>query len=603
MGPERATNPTPEAIERTVRDALFAWGEDRTRLLQILRFIEATYGHIPDEAIQRLARALAAPIGEIRGVIRFYTFLHEQPRGRYAISISDNIVDRMQGSLEATAYLARGLGVAVGETRADGQVSLERTSCTGMSDQGPAALVNGYAIPQLERRRLDVMIDRIQKNAPLDSWPMGLFDIQDNLRRKDAMLCNNCAFGEAIEAVRHRGTEASLAELSRAGLRGLGGAGFRTAVKWQACREAPGDTRYVVCNADEGEPGTFKDRVLLEHFADLVIEGMTVCAQIVGARQGYLYVRGEYRYLLEHLEDVLARRRTTGLLGEGLHEGGWVPFDITIHVGSGAYVCGEESALIESLEGKRGIPRIRPPFPVTHGYRQAPTVVNNVETFAAAARITKLGADWFRGYGTPESPGTKLLSISGDCALPGVYEYPFGTSVERILTDCGATDTGAVQIAGPAGRLLPPRAFGRRIAFEDLPTGGSFMVFDRSRDILGIVRNFAEFFAHESCGFCTPCRVGTQLIKNDLDQIAAGRGDPTTVEELRTLAETLKAGSHCGLGKTAPNPLVDLLEAFPSAYQPAVQNRIAPGPSFDLEAALAPARRAAPRPEHTPVEE
>jgi [NiFe] hydrogenase diaphorase moiety large subunit len=367
------------------------------------------------------------------------------------------------------------------------------------------------------------------------------------------------------------------------------------------CRNAPvpndvqgGGTRIVVCNADEGEPGTFKDRVLLTRHADAVFEGMTVAARVLDARRGFVYLRGEYRYLLETLQAVLQRRRDAGLLGRAILGTEGFDFDIEIHLGAGAYVCGEESSLIESLEGKRGTPRIRPPFPVEKGYRGQPTVVNNVETFCAASHIALHGGAWWAAHGTPASSGTKVHSISGDCERPGIYEYPFGVSIEQMLHDCGAHRTQAVQVGGPSGVCLAAPEFGRRIGFEDVPTAGAFMVFNETRDMFEVARCFAHFFAHESCGFCTPCRVGTELIMRRMDKLAAGHGSLIDETELRELDALLHGATHCGLGATAANPLRDTLLRFKPAYERRLQQpSFVPG--FDLDAELAPARRATGR--------
>ena len=295
-------------------------------------------------------------------------------------------------------------------------------------------------------------------------------------------------------------------------------------------------------NADEGEPGTFKDRVLLNSYAHQVLEGMTLCAAIIGAEQGFLYLRGEYLYLYEKLQNILKERREAGLLGQNILKKGF-NFDIEICLGAGAYICGEESALIESLEGKMGIPRNRPPYPVTQGYLGKPTVVNNVETFLAAASISVHGGEWFAAIGTEKSKGTKLLSICGDCDRPGIYEYPFGTTVQTILNDCGASDVLGIQIGGPSGIFISTHEFERQLGFEDLATGGSFIIFNNHRNILDIVNNFTHFFAHESCGFCTPCRVGTSLLKNQLTKIIEGHGSAGDVVVLEELCQIIKKQS------------------------------------------------------------
>jgi [NiFe] hydrogenase diaphorase moiety large subunit len=320
-----------------------------------------------------------------------------------------------------------------------------------------------------------------------------------------------------------------------------------------------------------------------------VFDGMTVAAYSVGANHGFLYLRGEYRYLLEPLNAVLQRRREANLLGAGICGQPGFDFDIEIHVGAGSYVCGEESALIESLEGKRGVPRNRPPYPVTNGYLQQPTIVNNVETLCAAALIAVHGGDWYRSIGTLKSSGTKILSVSGDVERPGLYEYPFGVPVRQVLEDCGARGTQAVQISGPSGVCIDATEFDRRIAFEDLPTAGAFTVFDASRDMFEVARTYAHFFAHESCGFCTPCRVGTTLLRNVMDKLHERKGSQHDLDRIGRLNQLLQASSHCGLGHTACNPLLDTLKRFRPAYERRLASRDF-APAFDLDGALARAR-------------
>jgi len=575
---------------QTVRDIVRRHGGLSTRLLQILREVQDHLTWLPSEALEQVAEELGLSPDKVRRVAEFYSFLYTDPRGSYDILFSDNITDRMLGNRELLHYLCGRFGIGIGETRADGVVSVGTTSCTGMCDQGPAALVNGYTLTRLDRPRLDRIVELVNGRIPLEQWPREFFEVTSNIRRADILLGRHFADGAAVRAVLRRGPEAMLDELIKSGLRGQGGAGYKSAAKWMACRNAPGEVKYVVCNADEGEPGTFKDRVLMQDFADLVFEGMTLCGRVIGARQGFVYLRGEYRYLLKALRETLQRRRETGLLGEAILGDPSFNFDIDIHLGAGAYVCGEESALIESLEGKHGVPRIRPPFPTTHGYLNRPTVVNNVETFAAAAKIAVEGGDWFASRGTAESKGTKLLSLSGDCERPGIYEYPFGVTVQRVLEDCGARDAQGIQMAGPAGHTVSAKQFGRRICFEDLATGGSFMVFDRSRDILDGIRNFTQFFVHESCGFCTPCRVGTSLMRDLVTKVHTGHGTRQDLEEMRKLGRIMQVACHCGLGQTAPNPVLDSLDEFPEAYERRLRST-AYEPAFDLNAALEEARQ------------
>ncbi|MGE5155389.1 MAG: NAD(P)H-dependent oxidoreductase subunit E [Bdellovibrio bacteriovorus] len=588
-----SNTPSTQAVVAFVIESLSLRGRVPEHLLQHLIAVQNRFGHVPEAAVESLAAELDVTRTQVRSAIAFYAFLHERPRGDFDILFSDNITDRMLGNQRLMALLAERLGMAPGETRADGRVSLGFTSCTGMCDQGPALLVNGEAVTALDPQRVDRIADLVDQGIPLAQWPSEYFRVEDNIRRCGLLLSNRVTEGAGMRALLEKGADAALAEIERSGLRGRGGAGFTTALKWRFCREAlhgdPKIERFVVCNADEGEPGTFKDRVLLTSYTDLVLEGMTICAGVIGARRGFLYLRGEYRYLVPYLESVLARRRADGLLGQSILGERGFDFDIEIHLGAGAYICGEESALIESLEGKRGVTRKRPPFPVTSGFKDRPTVVNNVETFLAAARVVQWGGYWLRGEGTDKSAGSKILSVSGDCARPGIYEYPFGTPVHRVLADCGAEDTQAVQVSGAAGATLAPSEFDRLIAFEDLPTAGSFMVFDRSRDLLDMVRNFAAFFAHESCGFCTPCRVGGALLRSLVEKVAAGAASDYDLQEMRHIGAVMRQGSYCGLGSTAPNHILNTLDKFPGIYRRRLRS-VDYTPSFDLDGALAEAR-------------
>jgi [NiFe] hydrogenase diaphorase moiety large subunit len=577
-------------------------------LLQILNEVQDLAGCISPAAMTYLGANLGIPRARVEGVAGFYSFLHLQPNGAYRVLFSDNITDRMQGSEALMEQMCRQLWLQPGKVSEDGLVSINTTSCTGMCDQGPAMLVNGRAITCLTHQRVQEIGSLIRNRTSLTDWPADFFRVEDNIRRRGPLLDNNIAPGDvlraalALSAVRGEHveprspstgsgrTENIIEAIKQSGLRGRGGAGFPTGQKWEACRSAPGEVRHVVCNADEGEPGTFKDRVLLTSYADLVFEGMTLCALAIGAQHGYLYLRGEYAYLLESLQAVLQRRREAGLLGKNILNQPGFDFDIVIHLGAGAYICGEESALIESLEGKRGIPRNRPPFPVTHGYRQQPTAVDNVETFCSAALALQMGAENYRAIGTAKSSGSKLISVSGDCPRPGIYEYPFGVSVREVLQDCGAANTRAVQVSGPSGVCVAEHEFDRRLGFEDLPTAGAFMVFDDSRDLFEVARNFVHFFAHESCGFCTPCRVGTALLKKTMDKIAAGHGTQHDLGEIEHLDHVLQTGSHCGLGRSACNPVLHTLKHFRPAYENRLKSLVF-SPAFDLDGALARARQ------------
>ncbi|MBV1920551.1 MAG: hypothetical protein KUG73_07695, partial [Pseudomonadales bacterium] len=361
-------------------------------------------------------------------------------------------------------------------------------------------------------------------------------------------------------------------------------------------------------------PGTFKDRVLLTSYLDNIIEGMTICAYTVGAQEGYIYLRGEYIYLQPHIEQCLQQRRQLGFLGKGIVKGkisldetsstSSTPssmsfdFDIYLHIGAGAYICGEESALIESMEGKRGIPRIRPPYPVTNGYLQRPTIVNNVETFCCITWIADHSAEDFLQQGSLENAGTKLHSASGDCTQPGIYELPMGTPVHHLVSLCHSTDelTGA-QVGGPSGRFVTTDQFDLAMDYNQVSTGGSFMLFDTSRKRFDIIENFTRFFQHESCGFCTSCRVGTTLLTQHLEDIKASAKplteDKPRCEEIHCLATLINDTSHCGLEHTAGNPVLQYIQhQQPSNSTFGALSNSKIKPIFDLDAAQSDIRSA-----------
>ena len=351
-------------------------------------------------------------------------------------------------------------------------------------------------------------------------------------------------------------------------LAGRGGAFFPTWKKWDTCRAYKDTLKFIVCNADEGEPGTFKDRVLLNNQPGSVLEGMIIAGFTVGASYGIIYLRGEYRWLAKRLEDEINAFRESGLLGANAGGISGFNFDIRIEIGAGAYVCGEETALLESMEGKRGEPRTKWFYPVEKGYLQLPTVVNNVETFAAVARLIQLGSFEYLKRGMPGSPGTKLISISGDCQRPGIYEIEWGMTVAELLDLCGAEDPYFIQVSGPSGECISAKEKYRRISMldlmaqKDIRCGGSFMIFNSHRDLVHILMNFSEFFKHESCGACTPCRAGNFIIQRKLERLKNGLADMNDLKELKSWGTIMKATSRCGLGKTASNSVIQSFDKF-----------------------------------------
>ncbi|MBI9073335.1 MAG: iron hydrogenase [Melioribacteraceae bacterium] len=382
------------------------------------------------------------------------------------------------------------------------------------------------------------------------------------IKREGAVIFSEYKRGDSINKLKEISRDDVLFELKESGLKGRGGAGFPTSTKWMLTAAAKSDKKYIICNADEGEPGTFKDRVLLTDYPELVFDGMVVGGFTIGAKEGIVYLRGEYEYMLADLELYLNNMRKDNLLGNNIAGIDGFNFDIRIQLGSGAYVCGEETALIESLEGHRGEARNRPPFPVNTGFMGHPTSVNNVETLSAVTHIVLKGGSWFRQYGTNKSTGSKLFSVSGDCEKPGVYELPWGTTISELLEKVEAKDTKAVQVGGASGICLNKEQFSRTLGYEDIATGGSIIVFNKDRDMIHVLKNFMEFFVEESCGQCTPCRIGNTKLLEGVEMIEKGEFTFRYINELKELGKTMQVASKCGLGQSSPNSFISILNNF-----------------------------------------
>jgi bidirectional [NiFe] hydrogenase diaphorase subunit len=370
--------------------------------------------------------------------------------------------------------------------------------------------------------------------------------------------------------------------LTRSGLRGRGGAGYPTGVKWSQVAKMPGTPKFVVCNADEGDPGAFMDRSILESDPHRVLEGMAIAAYAVGATQGYVYVRGEYPLAIHRLEVAIKQAKKLGLLGTAIFDSP-LNFRIDLRIGAGAFVCGEETALCESLAGKRGMPRVRPPYPAEKGLWDCPTLINNVETFANVPSIINQGAEWFAGIGTATSKGTKVFALAGKIRYTGLVEVPMGTSLRTIVEDLGggAPNGGtikAVQTGGPSGGCIPADLLDTPVDYESLQALGSIMgsggmiVMDQTTNMVEVAKYFMEFCMDESCGKCIPCRAGTVQMFRLLSRIVAGNAGPAEVKQLEMLCDLVKHTSLCGLGQSAPNPVLSTLRYFRPEYERSLQN-------------------------------
>ena len=592
-----------DVLQKTIKEICTEYNNDRTRLMDIVTVVQSKYRHVSNEAMVAIAGELKITQVEVRSLVSFYAFFSDTPKGETVIRVCNDVVDVMKGVDGIAKAFVEELGINFGETSKDGKFSLEHTPCIGMCDQAPAILINDVVYTNLVADKVKEIVAQLKKDADPKKLVTAFGDGNNANELVKSMVKNNiCKEGDVIFAEREAESglkkalsmkpEEVIAKVKTSKVRGRGGAGFPAGMKWEFTRAAQGDRKFIICNADEGEPGTFKDRVLLTEKYDLLFEGMTIAGYAIGASEGLIYLRAEYAYLQKFLEKMLEDRRGKGLLGKDVLQTKGFNFDIRIQMGAGAYICGEESALISSCEGLRGDPKTRPPFPAQKGYLGCPTSVNNVETLCSVARILEKGAAWFMGIGSPVSSGTKLLSISGDCSRPGVYEMPFGTKISELLKEAGAESPQAVLVAGPSGQFIGPNDFERAICYDDLATGGAIVVFGADRDVLEIVKEYMEFFIEESCGYCTPCRAGNVIMKNRLEQIIAGKGEPSDLDYLENLGNTIKKTSRCGLGQTSPNPILTTIKNFRALYE-AKMTEQKPGmqPSFDIHEALGEAQR------------
>jgi NADH-quinone oxidoreductase subunit F len=565
----------------------------RSELLPALHAVQSRIGWISTPALNYICKRLAVAPAEAYGVATFYALFTTSPRPPVVAHVCDDIACRLAGAEAICADLTRAVGAA-GEPIPDGRTTWLRSPCLGLCDRAPAAMftaagetpatwteapvdaagvvagLEAGAPPVTPRGERASSTHRTDLPQPPADRPrllarVGVVD-PDSLDDYRA----HGGFGALARAI-EIGGDAVIAEVTTSKLMGRGGAAFPTGRKWAAVAAQPIQPHYLVCNADESEPGTFKDRVLLEGDPFAIVEAMTIAAFATGASTGYLYIRGEYPEAEARVAGAIARAREAGLLGDDILGSGFA-FDIELRRGAGAYICGEETALFESIEGKRGEPRNKPPFPVEVGLFGAPTVVNNVETLANVPAIVLGGGEAFARIGTQDSTGPKLFCLSGHVARPGTYEVEFGATLRDLIGFAGGVPGGrairTILLGGAAGVFVGPEALDMPLTFEGTRAAaatlgsGVIMVFDETADLVDTLRRIAQFFRDESCGQCVPCRVGSVRQEELLARLAAGSRVRSREEELallRDIGQAMRDASICGLGQTASSAIESAL--------------------------------------------
>ena len=584
----------------------------RTSLVDVLWGIQKKKRFIGKDDIARIAKEFDISKVELEGIISFYHFFHTKNSGKYTIYLNCSAISKFHNYYEVKKSFEDELGIKIGNVTNDNMFGLFKTSCIGLSDQESSALINFYPFTNLTADKVRIIITKIKEGYSLES----LCDFpKDNMQYKPkedqkTVFFKPYKMGEGLKKLKGLSPEDLIQLVENSKLSGRGGAFFPTGTKWKLCRNNPSNQKYIICNADEGEPGTFKDRVLLNAYPKLLIEGMAIAGYAVGATEGYIYLRAEYFYLKEKITHAIEAFNEARLLGKTILGIKGFDFKVYLFMGAGAYICGEETALIASMEGKRGEPTTKEYFPVEKGYMGKSTVVNNVETLCAVPRILEMGLKQYLSIGTKATPGTKLLSVSGDSEKPGVYEIEWGTKLKDFLKIIGAKDPNLILYNGFAGECLSPADFDRDISGENLlaehiqfdfkdpieyarkmggvglRSGGSFMVFDKSRDIIDLLKNITDFFVAESCGICIPCRTGNFLLSKKITKIMRGNGSKKDIEDIKEWSQIIKQSSRCGLGKTSTNCLLTAILKFPEVFEKYTQEDSDYNREFNIETAV-----------------
>ena len=552
--------------------------EGRSALLPVLHLAQELYGYLPEPVAAEVARKLGVPLADVYGVIDFYSMLYKEPVGETVIRVCGDPSCALSNSDAVMNALCQHWEISLDQISDDGTITIERAPCLGLCDHAPAALVGDKPVGNIVPEQAPQMIlgdtDRIRSAIGGEprlltancgkNWPTSLDEYQANGGYQGFRKALQMTPAEVISTVK------------ASGLVGRGGAAFPTGLKLEGAAMAIEAPKYVVCNADESEPGTFKDRVLMEDDPHRVLEGLMIAGYAVGAQRGYIFVRGEYPQAFSILKSAVAEAQSAGYLGKEILGSGY-ELEIELRLGAGAYICGEETALFEAIEGKRGFPRLKPPFPTTHGLFGKPTAINNVETLCNLPYIMDRGAEIYRQLGTEKSPGTKLFCVSGDISRPGLYEAPLGISLRELLFElAGGMRTNqplkAVLVGGAAGTFAVEKDLDVLLTFEHTQEAGlamgsgMVMVIDQSRDLRDVLVRLARFFAHESCGKCYPCQLGTQRQLEILARQAQGNILPGDADRLVDVGWTMTDSSICGLGQTAATAVLSAMKLWPDLF-------------------------------------
>lgn len=580
----------------TIQKTIDKWGGNREHTMLILRELEANSGTnaLNEKTLRQVASGMNLPESAIAGFIEFYTMFKTKPRAKFVIRVCKSGPCHVMGSVTIFDALEKKLGVGIGEATKDGLFYVEKCECLGVCSVAPAMMINYDLHGNLTPAKIGKIIDEYSKKKPSFSEECGpevegkkcIIDektqtkrLLDGIGEIDPNKIDTYIKRGGYEALKKAFTmtpEQIIEVVKDSRLRGRGGAGFPAGMKWSFVTKGPMQ-KYVICNADEGEPGTFKDRILMEENPQLLLEGMAICGYAIDATIGYIYIRGEYRRSIERLQKAIDQAREKGLLGKDINGSGF-DFDVFIMEGGGAYVCGEETSLINSMEGKRGYPRFKPPFPAGSGFNNSPSNVNNVETLMSVPMIIEKGADWYRSVGPENCSGTKLYCLSGKLNRTGLVELPMGTTLSEIIEVYGKGIKGKskfkfAQVGGTAGGILGKDLMNLPLDIdqpmkEGVTLGsGVVLVCDENTCAVDFLLQVLSFFEHESCGQCVPCRVGTAQLHHLAKKFASRTAEISDIDLMVKKAELMKKSSLCALGQSPIMPIVTMLKYFRNEFE------------------------------------
>jgi NADH-quinone oxidoreductase subunit F len=583
-----------------------AYPVKRSALIPMMMCAQDELGCVSDEMIAEIANRLELHTVQVEETLAYYSMLHRKPVGKHHVQVCTNVACMLRGGNEILDQAKRRLEIGNRETTEDGVFSLEEVECIGACTGAPAMQVNYDFYENLTPVKFDRIIEDLDKGrkpapepvisgalhdrhaleTPLISARWGIKD-----SRKIDVYLKNGGYKALEKVLKQMTPEAIIDEVKKSSLRGRGGAGFPTGMKWSFVPKDSPKARYVICNADEAEPGTCKDRPLMEMDPHQLIEGMIIAGRAIGSHRGFIYMRGEYRYIQALVDDAITEAYERGYLGKNILESGF-DYDLLVHTGAGAYECGEESALMESLEGKRGYPRIKPPFPAVVGLYGCPTIINNVETLSAVPSIINEGGEAYANRGTPKNGGTRLLCVSGHVNKPGIYEIPLGLNMKKFIYEMagGIPDGKKLKAVIPGGSSCPimsaeeidiPMDYDAVAKAGSMLGSGGMVVMDEDTCMVDMARRIMHFYAHESCGWCIPCREGTSWLRKMLDRFHEGLGRSEDIDLVGELSRNMLGRTFCPLGDAAALPTISIVEKWRNEFEDHLNGRCAYNKSSD----------------------